>query len=140
MDDAYVKLQGLSHFGVDCLDLEALLPFYRDVLRIPVVDQDADGRRAWLKMANGEMVCLTQADELTPMLTRQPDRLATFNHHAHAALTIRREEYLEAIENAKAYGVRGEYAARGPRQGMAPEPFDPWYFNDPGGYGLHFYC
>src|SRR5581483_12455755 len=117
------------------LDLGAVLPFYRDVLHMPVLHQDADGRRAWVQTANGELACLTQVEQLT----RQPDRLATFNHHAHAALTIRSEEYLQAIQHAKAHGVQGEYAARGPRQGMAPEPYDPWYFNDPGGYGLHFY-
>ena len=36
--------------------------------------------------------------ELQIELTRQPDRIASFSHHAHAAITVRREEYLEAIQ------------------------------------------
>jgi catechol 2,3-dioxygenase-like lactoylglutathione lyase family enzyme len=140
MDDAYIKLQGLSHFGIDCRDLAAILPFYRDTLRLRIVHQEWNGRRVWLRAENGQLLCITEAQELTPMLTRRPERIATHQHHAHAALTVRRDEYLQAIENAQAHGIPGQYAARGPRQGQAPEPFDPWYFFDPEGYGLHFDC
>jgi catechol 2,3-dioxygenase-like lactoylglutathione lyase family enzyme len=139
MESPHIEIQGISHFGVDCRDLPGVVDFYRNALHMPLVHQDADGGRAWLRAANGQMVCLTQAEQLTPMLTREPTRLATFNHHAHAALTIRKDEYLSAIEQAQAKGVQGEYAARGPRQGMEPQPHDPWYFKDPGGYGLHYY-
>lgn len=137
MPDTKIELQGISHGGIDCLDLSRTLAFYTEALNMRVFHRSADGRTVWLACENGQLFRLQQVEQLAPMVTRRfaaEGRLHD-GHHSHAALVVHPDEYTAAIQRLTDWGTPGLAYGR-PRD---PDPsLSSYYFFDPEGYGLHF--
>ena len=109
----------IAHIGIAVADLEAILPFYRDVLRLPEVPlDDADGARIAGLAAGESLVELLEAATPDSPIGRFVAKRGPGIHHIcfavddlDAALARCRQAGLRLIDEAPRVGAEGKRIA-----------------------------
>ena len=109
----------IAHIGIAVADLEAILPFYRDVLRLPEVPlDDADGARIAGLAAGESLVELLEAATPDSLIGRFVAKRGPGIHHIcfavddlDAALARCRQAGLRLIDEAPRVGAEGKRIA-----------------------------
>ena len=109
----------IAHIGIAVADLEAILPFYRDVLGMPEVPlDDADGARIAGLAAGESLVELLEAASPASPIARFVDRRGPGIHHVcfavddlDAALARCRSAGLRLIDETPRVGAEGKRIA-----------------------------
>lgn len=93
----------IAHIGIAVKDLDAILPFYRDVLGMPVVPlDDSDGARIAGVSAGGPLVELLEAAEPDSPIARFVDRRGPGIHH----VCFEVDDLEQTLDRCRAAGVR----------------------------------
>src|SRR5215207_8924817 len=93
----------IAHIGIAVRGLEAVLPFYRDVLGLPEVPlDDADGARIAGLAAGESLVELLEAETPDSPIGRFVERRGPGIHHICFAV----DDLDAALERCRAAGVR----------------------------------
>jgi len=109
----------IAHIGIAVADLEAILPFYRDVLGMPEVPlDDADGARIAGLAAGESLVELLEAERPDSPIGRFVERRGPGIHHVcfavddlDAALARCRSAGLRLIDETPRVGAEGKRIA-----------------------------
>ena len=109
----------IAHIGIAVADLEAILPFYRDVLGMPQVPlDDADGARIAGLAAGESLVELLEAERPDSPIGKFVERRGPGIHHVcfavddlDAALARCRSAGLRLIDETPRVGAEGKRIA-----------------------------
>jgi methylmalonyl-CoA/ethylmalonyl-CoA epimerase len=109
----------IAHIGIAVADLEAILPFYRDVLGLPEVPlDDADGARIAGLAAGESLVELLEAERPDSPIAKFVERRGPGIHHVcfavddlDAALARCRSAGLRLIDDTPRVGAEGKRIA-----------------------------
>jgi methylmalonyl-CoA/ethylmalonyl-CoA epimerase len=109
----------IAHIGIAVADLEAILPFYRDVLGMPEVPlDDADGARIAGLAAGESLVELLEAERPDSPIAKFVERRGPGIHHVcfavddlDAALARCRSAGLRLIDDTPRVGAEGKRIA-----------------------------
>ena len=109
----------IAHIGIAVADLEAILPFYRDVLGMPEVPlDDADGARIAGLAAGESLVELLEAERPDSPIGKFVERRGPGIHHVcfavddlDAALARCRSAGLRLIDETPRVGAEGKRIA-----------------------------
>jgi methylmalonyl-CoA/ethylmalonyl-CoA epimerase len=93
----------IAHIGIAVESLQALIPFYRDVLQLPEVPlDDADGARIVGLAAGDSLVELLEADSATSPIGKFVARRGPGIHHVCFAV----DDLDAALERCRQAGIR----------------------------------
>ena len=138
MQEPLVRATGLDHANLYVRDVASSLPFYTDVLGLPlraVMSRDRDGRPTFVSLAAGEdTIFLMQNRDYVP----PPDSRARGLNHLCLLIPPTDPEQLMADLRARGVTIRGtREGTRGAHDGASDtrKTFSV-YVEDPDGHGI----